>query len=83
MVRQPPVLQVFIFKDGRFWGTEVFAQPQIVMGRSPDCDLPLDDDVISRNHAVIHIGPDGLVLEDLRSANGTFVNGEPVERCYV
>jgi len=83
MVRQPPVLQVFIFKDGRFWGTELFAQPQVAMGRSPDADLQLDDDVVSRNHAVVHVEQNEMVLEDLNSANGTFVNGEPVERCYL
>jgi len=77
------VLQIFIFRDGRFWGTECFAQSRVVMGRSPDVDLELDDDLCSRNHAAITQTPEGLILEDLGSSNGTFVNGEPVERCYL
>jgi hypothetical protein len=77
------VLQVFIFRDGRFWGTECFSQGKVVMGRSPDVDLELDDDLCSRNHAAVTQTPEGLILEDLGSSNGTFVNGEPVERCYV
>jgi hypothetical protein len=45
------------------------------VGRSPDCWLTLDDDLISRYHARFHIS-DEVVLEDLSSRNGTFVNGE-------
>ncbi len=77
------VLQVFIFRQGRFFGTECFAQGQIIMGRSPDVDLLLDDDMTSRSHASLEVTAEGMVLEDLASSNGTYVNGEPVERCYV
>ncbi len=81
--REPTVLQVFVFKDGRFFGTECFVEPQIVMGRSPDADLLLDDDLTSRSHASVEIGPEGVVLQDLDSSNGTYVNGEPIEQCYI
>ncbi|MBW2703480.1 MAG: AgmX/PglI C-terminal domain-containing protein [Deltaproteobacteria bacterium] len=81
--QEPGVLQVFIFQDGRFWGSECFAQGQLVMGRSPDVDLQLDDDITSRSHASVTVEAEGLVLEDLGSSNGTFVNGEPIERCYL
>ncbi len=77
------VLQVFIFRQGRFFGTECFAQGQIIMGRSPDVDLLLDDDMTSRSHASLEVTAEGMVLEDLASSNGTYVNGEPIERCYV
>lgn len=45
------------------------------VGRSPDCWLTLDDDLVSRYHARFHISED-VVLEDLSSRNGTYVNGE-------
>lgn len=45
------------------------------VGRSPDCWLTLDDDLVSRYHARFHISAD-VVLEDLSSRNGTYVNGE-------
>jgi hypothetical protein len=80
---EPTVLQVFIFREGRFFGTECFAQQQIVIGRSPDVDLELEDDQISRTHASVHLVPEGLVLEDLHSSNGTLVNGVAIERCLV
>ncbi|HUU03928.1 MAG TPA: AgmX/PglI C-terminal domain-containing protein [Myxococcota bacterium] len=81
--QEPGVLQVFIFKEGRFWGTECFSQPTLTIGRSPESDLQIDDDITSRTHAQISVTPEGVILEDLGSSNGTFVNGEPVERCYL
>ncbi|MBN2498588.1 MAG: AgmX/PglI C-terminal domain-containing protein [Deltaproteobacteria bacterium] len=85
MARTPEstVLQIFIFQEGRFWGTECFAQHQVIMGRNPDVDLQLDDDITSRTHAAVTVSSEGLILEDLGSSNGTFVNGEPIERCYI
>ncbi len=80
---EPSILQVFIFKEGRFFGTECFAQSQLMIGRSPDVDLQLEDDIISRNHASITVTPEGVVLEDQKSSNGTYVNGEAIERCYI
>jgi len=43
-----------------------------------DCDLILDDRLISRRHAEIKMVDDQLVIEDLASTNGTKVNGEMV-----
>lgn len=80
---EPTVLQVFIFREGRFFGTECFAQQRIVMGRNPDVDLELDDDQISRTHASVQLTPEGLLLEDLNSSNGTYVNGVAIQRCLV
>lgn len=45
------------------------------IGRSPDVDLVLDDDTVSRRHAVLRGDRDGLELEDLGSSNGTSING--------
>jgi len=48
------------------------------VGRSSRCTLPLDFDRISRQHARFENGPDGLLLVDLGSTNGTFVNHERI-----
>ena len=48
----------------------------IVMGRSPQADLKLDDDGISRNHARLRCETGRSWVSDLASRNGTFVNGE-------
>lgn len=49
------------------------------VGRMADCWLTLDDDLISRYHARFHVSSDGVDLEDLKSRNGTFVNGEQLQ----
>lgn len=50
----------------------------VVLGRHADCDLVLQDDQASRRHAQVEPGPDGFVLVDLGSSNGTLLNGEQV-----
>lgn len=50
------------------------------IGRHPDCDLVLDSPLVSRFHAEIEFAPEGPVLLDLESANGTFMEGERVTR---
>jgi hypothetical protein len=53
----------------------------IVIGRDAKCDLVLDDDdKASRQHARLQGLPDGrLAVQDLGSANGTLVNGSPIQ----
>lgn len=52
----------------------------MVVGRDPACDLVLNDAKCSRRHAIIEMGPSGLLVRDNGSANGVFVNGRKVER---
>jgi hypothetical protein len=50
------------------------------IGRSPDCDIFLDDVTVSRNHAVL-VEEDGeFYVEDQGSLNGTFVNRKRIDR---
>ncbi len=51
-----------------------------VIGRHSECDICLPSEEISRHHAKIEVTSDGLFVEDLGSANGTFVNGKRVRR---
>ncbi len=48
----------------------------VVLGRSAECDLPIDSPRASRRHAQVRLDGDRVVVEDLGSRNGTFVNGE-------
>jgi pSer/pThr/pTyr-binding forkhead associated (FHA) protein len=49
------------------------------IGRSRECDVVLADRNVSRRHAEIRVGPDGVyVVFDLGSTNGVRVNGRPV-----
>jgi hypothetical protein len=60
---------------------EFFAlgQPQTTIGRSPECDIFLDDVTVSRRHAVVSRGDDGFKIEDLGSLNGTFLNRSRID----
>ena len=50
------------------------------IGRTPDNDLQIEADFISRHHAVILVGPVHTIVEDLNSSNGVHVNGRRVTR---
>jgi pSer/pThr/pTyr-binding forkhead associated (FHA) protein len=51
-------------------------EPRCVLGRHPDCDIPVDQLDASRHHAqIVAVGSD-FFIEDLHSRNGTFVNRE-------
>ena len=49
--------------------------PLTVLGRHPDCDVTIEVGAVSRQHAQIHKADDRFDLEDLKSRNGTFLNG--------
>lgn len=54
------------------------------IGRTPDNDLQIEADYISRHHAVILLTADGnTVIEDLDSTNGIYVNGKRVSRAVL
>ena len=59
----------------RLWRTPILHLP-FVVGRLPGCDLTLQSDLISKHHAEIFSDQGVLMLRDLGSTNGTFVNGE-------
>lgn len=60
-------------------GMHLFVDGPILLGRDPDCHVPLHDFGVSRRHAMI--SPEGsghYILQDLGSTNGTRVNGKPI-----
>jgi adenylate cyclase len=67
-----------IYQDGDSPQTYTFTTGEVVIGRSPDCQVVLKDFGISRNHAKIVVDEDGVRIMDLKSKNGTQVNGVPV-----
>src|SRR6202022_1969232 len=52
----------------------------VTIGRAPDNDLPVDNLAVSNYHARVYVEAGRLVVEDLDSLNGTFVNDLRVER---
>ncbi len=53
--------------------------PEVILGRSPECHITIEDPLVSRRHARIKLGNDHAVVEDLGSRNGVRVNGKRIE----
>ena len=49
-----------------------------IIGRDSDSDIVIAETNVSRHHAALHVTPDGVFIEDLGSANGTFLNSMPI-----
>jgi ABC-type multidrug transport system ATPase subunit/pSer/pThr/pTyr-binding forkhead associated (FHA) protein len=60
--------------------TELGSRPSLLIGRDPSADIMLDSPVVSRRHARLDRSAQDYVLTDLHSTNGTFVNGDRLER---
>jgi pSer/pThr/pTyr-binding forkhead associated (FHA) protein len=56
------------------------SKPIMVIGRRPYCDIALDDLTVSGEHASLSLEADRRILRDLRSRNGVFVNGQPINQ---
>ncbi len=74
----------FIVLAGQSLGEMFRIEPAgAVIGRGADASLRLRDDGVSRRHARIVVAGGEVTVEDLGSANGTLVNGEPVRRAVL
>jgi adenylate cyclase len=67
-----------IYQDGDKPQAHTFTAGEVVIGRSPDCQIVLKDFGISRTHAKVIVDEDGARIQDLKSKNGTQVNGVPI-----
>ena len=55
----------------------------IILGAGRECDLVVDDAKVSRKHAELTFQPDGILVKDLGSSNGTFFQGSRVTEIVV
>lgn len=69
---QHPIIDV----GGEKW---LLTEPVTVIGRSSKADITVDDSGVSRQHVKFEITPDGVILTDLGSTNGTFVEGHRID----
>ena len=61
--------------DGRAFAV---ADQALVIGRSPDVEVVINDSGVSRRHAEVWRTSEGVAIRDLQSTNGTFVNGHRI-----
>ncbi|MEE2756138.1 MAG: AgmX/PglI C-terminal domain-containing protein [Myxococcota bacterium] len=80
MSNQNPPIKFDIYDGSQLIQTEVLVDNTIKIGRLSSSHLKLDDSTISRMHAVIEVhGSDDVVILDLGSDSGTWVNGDRVK----
>jgi pSer/pThr/pTyr-binding forkhead associated (FHA) protein len=72
-------LPAVVVKTGPEAGRRVELGVEVVIGRQ-DADLVLEDPEVSRRHAVLRRSGESVVIEDLDSTNGTFVEGERIRK---
>ena len=63
-----------------FTGQEISVERDMLVGRHQDAEILLQSTDISRKHAALLFRDDHIWVKDLKSTNGTFVNGERVEQ---
>jgi len=54
-----------------------------VVGREGTCDIYVESKQVSRRHCLLQVTERGLLVKDLESTNGTFVNGIPMTDGYI
>ena len=64
-------------------GTEYLLEEEMFLGRDEECEITISDSFTSHRHARIFLEENTLYLEDLTSTNGTFVNGEKIEKPHL
>ncbi len=80
-----------IFKKARFKVTRgrdagkemVIQKPHMAIGTLPENDIVLTDSTVSRRHAIVDEKPDGYVILDQASTNGTFLDDVRVREAYL
>jgi len=70
--------KVVMVKSETQQGTELEVEDVTVLGRSPEADVLLDDPYASEFHMRLVAQENGMVLHDLGSTNGTYINGRRV-----
>jgi hypothetical protein len=55
-------------------------QSTMVIGRQSECEIPIPSEEVSRRHAELRVTPDGVMVEDLGSSNGTYINDRRITR---
>jgi hypothetical protein len=72
-----------IYRGEQLLREETLAQPVIKIGKVVSAHLRLEDESISRMHAIIEVARDSISVIDLGSTRGTFVNGQRINKATI
>lgn len=76
--QQPPEIWLTIKMEGSTQNRQ-FRGNEITVGRDPTCECAISSETVSARHARFSFHHAQWWLEDLKSTNGTFLNGDPVQ----
>jgi eukaryotic-like serine/threonine-protein kinase len=68
----------FVFESGPIKGSKYNLEGVVSVGRAPGNDIVIEDGALSLVHCRIHVKPKTVLIVDLGSTNGTWVNGERI-----
>src|SRR3954464_2662043 len=71
--------EIYLDKPGELRRKVVLTRDSIVLGKRADCDVLVDSQFVSRQHARLERSGEAYELLDLGSLNGTLLNGQRVE----
>jgi len=75
-VQKKPAITLYIRIERGKEQVRRFLQPEVMIGRDPNCDVAIIDEALSAHHARLAHHHGQWWLEDLNSTNGTFLNRE-------
>jgi serine/threonine protein kinase len=75
----PLVAEIYVYAGQEFLAKYAIEHGEYLIGRDESCHIPIDADRISRHHARLTFGAYELVIEDLGSSNGLFIDGVQVQ----
>ncbi|MEM6639619.1 MAG: AAA family ATPase [Pseudomonadota bacterium] len=75
----PPKL--VLLREGEILRRHILEDRRVLIGRDADNDVPIASEFVSRHHAQISFYRGAYWIMDLKSTNGTYVNGKPIRRC--
>lgn len=77
----PAITARLVAVNGPLTGETLYLdEPVVSVGRLGSNEVCLEDPFVSRHHCVVRNEGDGYLIEDLNSANGTYLNGERVNK---
>jgi pSer/pThr/pTyr-binding forkhead associated (FHA) protein len=75
-VRVDPAIRLEVRSRSHVPVSKTFSKPEIILGRNPACDIPINDETASAQHAKLSYHHNQWWIEDLNSTNGTKLNKE-------
>ncbi len=76
-MNKPHLLEI---QTGRHKGRNIrLTDPETIIGRADDAKIRISSDDVSRHHCLLIAREDDVLVRDLESRNGTFVNGRPID----